>query len=114
MAKNSTATAEHLAPIVGEDLDADDGAAEAAEQEKLNKAVVTLEWKGQTFTLPKRRGRWPTRAVREFGRDRHLEGIAVLIGEEAYAQLEALCPLADDMNEFADYAGGMIKRECVP
>ncbi|ORA24949.1 hypothetical protein BST13_33495 [Mycobacterium aquaticum] len=94
-------------------MDADDAAAAAAEREALNKAVVTLEWKGQTFTLPKRRGRWPTKAAREFARGNHLEGIAVILGDEAYARLEELCPVVDDLNEFADYAGEKIQSECV-
>lgn len=81
--------------------------------EDLNAAVVTLEWKDQTFTLPKRRGRWPTRAAREFARENYLEAIIALIGEEAYQRLEELCPLVDDMNEFADYAGATINRECI-
>lgn len=81
--------------------------------EDLNAAVVTLEWKGQTFTLPKRRGRWPTRAAREFARENYLEAIIALIGEEAYQRLEELCPVVDDMNEFADYAGATINRECI-
>ena len=79
----------------------------------LNAAVVTLEWKDQTFTLPKRRGRWPTRAAREFARENYLEAIIALIGEEAYQRLEELCPVVDDMNEFADYAGATINRECI-
>ncbi|OCB46710.1 hypothetical protein A5721_10995 [Mycobacterium vulneris] len=81
--------------------------------EDLNAAVVTLEWKDQTFTLPKRRGRWPTRAAREFARENYLEAIIALIGEEAYQRLEELCPVVDDMNEFADYAGATINRECI-
>ncbi|QEA10783.1 tail assembly chaperone [Mycobacterium phage Weirdo19] len=107
-----TAAKEHLSPVVGEDLDADDQAAEAAEA--LNRAVVTLEWKGQTFTLPKRRGRWPTRAAREFGRENHLGAIVALLGEEAWARLEELCPVVDDINEFANYAGEKIAAECIP
>ena len=81
--------------------------------EDLNAAVVTLEWKDQTFTLPKRRGRWPTRAAREFARENYLEAIIALIGDEAYQRLEELCPVVDDMNEFADYAGATINRECI-
>lgn len=60
--------------------------------EDLNAAVVTLEWKDQTFTLPKRRGRWPTRAAREFARENYLEAIIALIGEEAYQRLEGALP----------------------
>ncbi|KLI05788.1 hypothetical protein [Mycolicibacterium senegalense] len=82
--------------------------------EDLNAAVVTLEWKDQTFTLPKRRGRWPTRAAREFARENYLEAIIALIGDEAYQRLEELCPVVDDMNDFADYAGATIQRECIP
>jgi hypothetical protein len=105
MAKTSTAL--KAAPETDDDTDID-------EAPDLNKAVVTLEWRGQTFTLPKRRGRWPTRAAREFGRDNYVEAIVALIGEEAWARLEEVCPVVDDVNEFADYAGDKIKRECIP
>ncbi len=82
--------------------------------EDLNAATITLEWKDQTFTLPKRRGRWPTRAAREFARENYLEAIIALIGEDAYQRLEELCPVVDDMNEFADYAGAKIQSDCIP
>ncbi|MCG5431241.1 hypothetical protein LV457_02915 [Mycobacterium sp. MYCO198283] len=82
--------------------------------EDLNSAVVTLEWKGETFTLPKRRGRWPIRAAREFGRENYFEAIIALIGEDGYDRLEWVCPYVDDINDFADYAGRTINTECVP
>ncbi len=108
MAKTATATkTEHLAAVVGEDPEADERAA-------LNAEVITLEWKGHEFTLPKRRGRWPTRAAREFGRDNHLEAIVILLGDEAWEQLLELCPVVDDINEFATYAGNKIAAEVVP
>ena len=92
----------------------DDTDTDEAPVEDLNAAVVTLEWRGETFTLPKRRGRWPTRAAREFGRDNYVEAIVALIGEEGWARLEKVCPVVDDVNAFADYAGEKIKTECVP
>lgn len=80
----------------------------------LNKATVLLEWKGLEFSIPKRRGRWPVRAMREFNRGRNVEGLVMLIGEDGWARLALVCPVADDFEEFADYAGDMINAQCVP
>lgn len=89
---------------------------QAAEEavENLNDAVVTLEWGGETWTIPKRRGRWSTRAAREFGRDNYVEAIVALVGEEGWQRVEAVCPYVDDLNAFADYAGARINAECIP
>ena len=115
MAKSSTAKADatpYDPPATGHLSAVDD--AEVDGREALNKAVVELAWKGQTFTIPKRRGRWPTRAAREFNRENYVEAIVALLGEEQWARLEELCPLVDDINEFAEYAGPKINAECVP
>lgn len=80
----------------------------------LNKATVDIEWKGLKFVVPKRRGRWPVRAYREFNRNRNIEGLVALIGEDGWAVLERLCPTADDFEEFSDFAGDVINKQCVP
>lgn len=103
-------TAVKAVPDPDPSVDADRG----EEPVNLNAAVVTLEWGGKTFTIPKRRGRWPTKSAREFARGNDLEAIVVLLGEDAYAELEQLCPFVDDLDEFANYAGEKIKRECIP
>lgn len=85
-----------------------------AQPEDLNKATVTLEWKGLELAIPKRRGRWPVRALREFNRGRNIEGLVAIIGEENWARLELLCPTADDFEEFSDHAGATIDKQCIP
>lgn len=82
----------------------------------LNDAVVTLEWNGQVVgTVPKRRGRWPSKAGRLFEEDKYVGALKSLLGEEAYTRLEEeICPVIDDLNAFADHAGTVINRECVP
>lgn len=80
----------------------------------LNKATVDLEWKGLKFTIPKRRGRWPVRAYREFNRSRNIEGLVALIGEDGWARLELVCPTSDDFEEFSDHAGDVIQANCIP
>ena len=86
----------------------------AREAEELNAAVVELVWKGETFTVPKRQGRWPVRAARAFEEGEYVKALVAFIGEEGWNRLEHVCPVVDDLNEFSDYAGKVIQRECVP
>lgn len=79
-----------------------------------NTATVTLEWRGVKFSILKRRGRWPVRALREFNRGRNIEGLVALIGEDGWTVLERICPTSEEFEEFSDYAGEVIQRECVP
>ncbi|WP_319456865.1 MULTISPECIES: hypothetical protein [unclassified Mycobacterium] len=111
MAKTNAAVAAVPDPDVD---DSSDLTPDAEAVEDPNAAVLTLEWLGKTFTMPKRRGRWPTDAAEAFEDDKNLKALRVLIGEEAWTQLKALCPFVDDLNEFADYAGAKIQNECVP
>jgi hypothetical protein len=86
------------------------------EAEDLNAAVITLEWNGQTVgTIPKRRGRWPSKAGRLFEEEKYVGALQCLLGGEAYAKLEdEICPFIDDLDEFANHAGTIIQRECIP
>lgn len=96
--------------------DREETAAERAERERreLDEAVVELSWKGETFTVPKRQGRWPVRAARAFEEGEYVKALVSFIGEEGWNRLERICPVVDDLNEFSDYAGKVIQRECVP
>jgi hypothetical protein len=109
MTKNNNTSA-----VPTDETSADDVSDEVAAELNPNLAVVTLEWKGETFTLPKRRGRWPVKAAREFGRENYVEAIVALLGEQAWARIETVCPVVDDINDFADYVGTTIQRECIP
>lgn len=88
---------------------------EVEEKRRLNEAMVELEWAGQVVgKLPKRRGRWTIDAAEYFEDEKFLSAIRELIGPDGWAKVKELCPLVDDLEEFADYAGEVIKRECVP
>lgn len=86
------------------------------EPENLNDAVVEIEWHGEVVgTVPKRRGRWPSKAGRLFEEDRYVSALRALLGEDTYTRIEnEICPTIDDLNEFANHAGAVIARECVP
>jgi hypothetical protein len=64
--------------------------------------TLDFEYKGQTITFPKRRGKWPIRALREFGRGRNIEGTIALIGEGAWQKLERIIADGDGMEEFSN------------
>lgn len=86
----------------------------ARQKAELDAAVVELVWKGETFAIPKRQGRWPVRAARAFEEGEYVKALVAFIGEDGWNRLEMICPLVDDLNEFSDYAGKVIQRECVP
>ena len=96
--------------------DREETAAERAERERqeLNAATVPLEWRGEVFEIPKRQGRWPVRAARAFEEGEYVKALVAFIGEEGWNRLERVCPVVDDLNEFSEYAGKVIQRECVP
>lgn len=109
-AKSTARLAEVPAPADGEqEVD------EVEERRRLNEATVELEWAGKVVgKLPKRRGRWTTDAAEYFEDEKYLSAIRELIGPEAWAEVKTLCPLVDDLEKFADYAGEVIREECVP
>lgn len=82
--------------------------------EDLNAAVITLEWGGQTFTIPKRRGRWPVKALRELGRSKWIEGLAILLGEKQWDALALVCPTGDEFDTFANYAAEQVTEHALP
>lgn len=105
-----------LEVVEGGDQPHEETAAEQAAREKreLDAATVELKWLGETFTVPKRQGRWPVRAARAFEEGEYVKALVAFFGEEGWNRLESICPVVDDLNEFADYAGKVIQRECIP
>ena len=113
--RSSTKPAVEAVPDVAPE-DQEETAAQRAEREKreLDAAVVELEWRGETFEIPKRQGRWPVRAARAFEEEQYVRALVAFLGEEGWERLERVCPVVDDLNEFSEYAGKVIRRECVP
>lgn len=91
----------------------DQADAEAEATESLDTAVITLEFRGQKFEVPKRRGRWPIEAILQFGRRQGLEGIRELFGAKDWARLKSVCPTGDDFDEFIEYAMDILLTEAI-
>lgn len=111
-AKSSTVAKLTAAPPVDGEQQSE---VDEVERRRLNDAMIELEWAGKVVgKLPKRRGRWTTDAAEFFEDEKFLSAIRELIGPDSWAKVKELCPLVDDLEEFADYAGDVIRQECVP
>lgn len=87
--------------------------ATATDEPDPDKATVTLRFKGLTFTIPMRRGRWPVSALRDFARGRNYEAVVALLGgEKAWQKLAAKCPAGDDFDEFVEYVRVVVEEQC--
>lgn len=102
MAKTTTKPAADI----DEDQAAEDDAPAAPE-------TITLEFRGQTFEVPKRRGRWPIEAILQFGRGQGLQAIRELIGPEDWKRLKTVCPTGDDFDEFLAPAMDVLMSQAV-
>lgn len=104
MAKTTTKPAE------GSEDQADD---EAEAVESLDTAVITLEFRGQKFEVPKRRGRWPIEAILQFGRGQGLQAFRELFSTKDWERLKTVCPTGDDFDEFKDYGVDALMAEAI-
>ena len=75
--------------------------------------VVTLEFRGVKFDVPKRRGRWPIDAILEFGNRDLPKAFKALLGKQDWARLTAVAPTLDDFNEFALPAINQLHADCI-
>lgn len=78
-----------------------------------NSATVTLEFRGEHFTVPKRRGRWPLEAIMQFGRGQGLQAIRALLSDDDWTRLKRVCPTGDDFDQFLGGAIDVLTNECV-
>ncbi|OCB56123.1 hypothetical protein A5722_14590 [Mycobacterium vulneris] len=69
---------------------------------KANSDEATVEFRGQKFTFPLSRAKWPTRAHQAFQRKNNADGIEYLLGP---AQWERLNTIAPSMEEFWEFFG---------
>lgn len=102
MAKTTTKPAAD----VDEDQAAKDDAPAAPE-------TITLEFRGEKFEVPKRRGRWPIEAILQFGRGQGLQAMRELLGSEDWKRLKSVCPTGDDFDEFIDPAMEVLMSESI-
>lgn len=95
------------APPEGDELKLDDAPPDPDRQ------VVRIIWNGATFVIPKRRGKWPTAAHRWFGLRNNLEGMVHLLGPSQWSGVELIAPDGDSIEAFLDYAGDVIRAQCI-
>lgn len=86
---------------------------EQAETPDPNTLTITLEFRGETFEVPKRRGRWPIEAILQFGNGQGMRGIRALIGAQDWERLKKVCPTGDDFGTFIDAAIDTLTTECI-
>ena len=123
MAKSKTATPDTDAADVeptepaaapDPDVEPDDETAEQR-RERLNRATVSVVVNGETFTIPKRKGRWRMGVHRHLDRGEFDEALIKLIGEDRYTALDLSGKWCmDDFSELADKMGDAIAENCIP
>lgn len=101
-------------PKAKPELVAVEDSAEEAESEDL----VTFEFNGVTFELPRHRGKWPTRAILQFSRaetkDDQIKGVETLIGPAQWDRLiDEVAPLAEQFDEFMELFSSTVADKCV-
>lgn len=64
--------------------------------------MTTVEFRGQKFTFPTSRAKWPTRAHQAFQRKNNADGIELLLGPKQWDQLNTIAP---SMEEFWQFFG---------
>lgn len=67
---------------------------------KSNPDVATVEFRGEKFTFPMSRAKWPTRAHQAFQRKNNADGIELLLGPAQWNRLNAIAPAMEDFWQF--------------
>lgn len=79
----------------------------------LDALTVVLEFRGEKFEVPKRRGRWPLEAILQFGKGQGLQGIRALFTAQDWERLKGVCPTGDDFDTFIAGAIDTLTSECI-
>jgi len=91
-------------------------AVEAAEEVTTKVELVEIPFGGQTFTIPKYRDDWETRAIIAFNRarskDEQVAAIEIQFGEEQWELLLETAPKAGQFREFIDLFFKTVQAEC--
>lgn len=74
--------------------------------------VVNIEFRGQTFTIPRDMDEWDIEACLAMGRHNYAEAAKLLLGTGQWTLLKALGSSRKNINEFLVVFGGVVKREC--
>lgn len=90
-----------------------DASDEVVDASDLNSATVTISFRGETFAVPKRRGRWPIESILQFGRGQGLLAVRALFADTDWDRLKKICPTGDDFDAFIHTAIDTLTTECV-
>lgn len=74
--------------------------AKKTEADKPADELITVEFRGEKFTCPWSRAKWPTRAHQAFQRRNNADGIEFLLGPEQWDRLNTVAPAMEDFWEF--------------
>jgi hypothetical protein len=87
-------------------------AAAADTSTKRRIEVVNIEFRGQTFTIPRDMDEWDIEACLAMGKSNYAEAAKLLLGTGQWTLLKALGSNRKNINEFLVVFGGVVKREC--
>lgn len=81
--------------------------------------MVTIEWRGQRWNIPKDRGLWDMNVSFEFEEGNRLRGLFTLLGgspeniPKARQQVYAIARTSREVDEFMDHVTEVLNKECV-
>ena len=81
--------------------------------------LLTLEWRGATWNVPKDRGQWDMNVAFEFEEGNRMRGLFTLLGgspagiNEARRQVYKVCRTQTEVDEFMDYATEFLNKNGV-
>lgn len=81
--------------------------------------MVTVEWRGARWQIPKDRGLWDMNVQFEFEEGRRLRGLLTLLGgapeyiDKARREVYAVARTSREVDEFMDHVTEVLNRECV-
>lgn len=87
--------------------------AKKVEAEDVSESTeVELEYRGVTFTFPRNRNEWPTRAIQAFSRQKYADATELVLGAKQWDKLNEIAPKYADFFEFLNVFGELQQKEC--
>lgn len=81
--------------------------------------LLTLEWRGQSWNVPKDRGQWDMNVAFEFEEGNRMRGVFTILGgspagiNEARRAVYKVCRTQAEVDEFMDYATEFLNKNAV-
>lgn len=73
---------------------------------------VEVEFRGVTFTFPRDRDEWPTKAIQAFSRRKYADGVEQVLGSQQWDMLNDIAPKYKEFFEFINVFGDVQDKEC--